>query len=255
MIKWFGITLLILTGSWSCSSGEPVQSFQPLKGTILVQSRALSADAVNPAKRARHLGRFARSDPFRQLLWVTNADTVAISPGTTTIPGLQVIFIDSTTAGIEKFLNRTTPPGKAFTVVVSPFDWKRTVQLHQSKPGPHGALWICTQAEFQREALQVGGDVIVSPGRERRYLYKLTLNITQADLPLTDISRDWFQQEQLVHTLSRDSRGKYPEQPVVSWAPTPGLLTFYRSMEQQIDSLRNVIATTPNTVLMDIIPF
>ncbi|MCF7797558.1 MAG: hypothetical protein K9N11_06905 [Lentisphaeria bacterium] len=251
---WFGITLLITAVWWSCSPANQPRPFQPISGTLLVQSKSLSRESGNQAKMARHLGRFAGAEAFHQILWVGSADTVEISPASTGVEGLQVIFIDSGTAGIEAFRQRPAVTGKAFTLIISPLDWRRTVQLQQSQPDVSGELWVCTNAEFQRDALQVGKDVIVSPGRERRYLYKLNLTITEADGPLTDISGDWFRQEQLTHILERDSRGKYPGQPVVNWAPTPALLTFYQSMEVQIDSLRNVVAETPNAILMEIIP-
>lgn len=253
-IKWFGITLLITAVWWSCSPTDQPRPFQPVSGTLLVQSKSLSKVSGNQAKMARHLGRFVAAEAFHQILWVGSADTVEISSGSPGVEGLQLIFIDSGAAGIEAFRQHPAMTGKAFTLIISPFDWRRTVQLQQSLPDVSGELWVCTNAEFQRDALKVGKDVIVSPGRERRYLYKLNLTITEADGPLTDISGDWFRQEQLTHILARDSRGKYPEQPVTNWAPTPGLLTFYRSMEEQIDSLRNVVAETPNSVLMEIIP-
>ncbi|MCF7902774.1 MAG: hypothetical protein K9M19_05050, partial [Candidatus Marinimicrobia bacterium] len=114
-IKWFAITLLSTAVWWSCSPADRTRPFQPISGTLLVQSKSLSRESGNQAKMARHLGRFAGAEEFHQILWGGSADTVEISPASTGVEGLQVIFIDSGAAGIEAFRQRPAASGKAFT--------------------------------------------------------------------------------------------------------------------------------------------
>jgi len=242
-----------MAGWWSCGSGTITQPFRSLHGSILIQSRALMQQPGTTAKMQRHLGWYAKAQFRRQILWATAGDTIPIEMlAKTPLPGLRVIWLDTAGTGIDRFLKQTIEDTNRFTIVISPLPWRETVVLHNRQPT--GQLWICTAATFQRDALSLDGDILISPGRTGKYLFKLKLNYTTPGLPLTDISGLWFQREQLRVTLSQVSRGKYPAQPVSTWAPSPTLLKLYQSIEAHADSLTGRINGLKNSMLLNIIP-
>lgn len=249
------LSLLGLLGWVACTGDKTRFDFQPITGTLIVQSSPEQMNHTISPKQIRHLGRYATVAENPPIIWVTGKDTIVITPTNGPVTGIRVIEIDSTAKGLEDFINTPQRSESPFTVVVSPLGWNRTVQLHQARTDAAGELWICRQSNFKRDGLQLGADVLISPGNDRKYIFKIELRIISARSPLTEISATWFKQEQLRYTLSRASQGGYPQQPVVSWAPNPTLLSFYQAMENQIDSLRTAMAAIPNTMILNLIPF
>jgi len=255
---WQFASLLGLLFCLTCTNDNNTSvEFRPLQGTLIVQSSPpVPIQPISPKQR-RHLGSHVTSTATPQILWVTGKDTIVLNPASGFTTGIRLVELDSTAAGLENFIknNSAAPTPAPFTVVVSPLGWKRSVQLHPSVENSTGQLWICTQSKFKREPLQLGNDVLVSPGNDRKYIFKIALQIQTNEAPLIDVSTIWFKQEQLAYTLTRESRGKYPAQSAINWAPSPTLLSYYQTLENQIDSLRTVIADIPNTIVLNIIPF
>lgn len=240
---------------WSCNSGNSSNHFRPIQGKLIIQSAPLMLERPVSLKLNRHLGRFAKPGEDSPMLWISGKDTIPLTQSNTHKIGINLIQIDTTASGLENFISRTPAESPPFTIVISPLSWSHTIQLHQSQPLESGQIWICTKAKFQREPLQINDDILLSPGNDREVLFKVGLSISNDTTSFTDVSPVWFKQEQLSYLLIRASKGKYPAQPVVNWASTPTLLSFYNAVEKQIDSLSTVITDTPNHMTLEIIAF